>query len=539
MKKYIAIVVLLISCAANKPTPTPVPVPIPTPAPKPKPIPVPDPTPITPGDDWSPIFQHDIDSCIANNIQVYVIPAGRYICKEPLICQKWAASAGYYVPFTLTIVGEGTFAEVDGAGTILDFSNMTDGFGIGFQGAKGGGIYGIKLIGAWGYPFPGAYQFYNTSLNNFTDGRCRDTRYSPYFAVVIDPFGPQVPSDGGYPKLSQYYKGQGNGSTGVTIDQCFFTNWVGGIITSPNGQTQNAELLIADKIQFANMKICVAGCQDQEKMNRVSNVMEWGVVHTCFVTGLYGAGSIGNWYFDHWNIAGYTNEIVYNNQGGYYPSYFDNIYAESIARIGTIYTINGTTFTNSSINFAGYVEAGSYTDGMISGYGVTFSGCQLRLYGQYTPITIATGAAANNMHFINCSFDQVPFYPQTYPYGYTDFQNCYVGGVSSATILNPIGRSLPSIYQYPEQSNVAAKLFSIDSNPHKFAKDGAANASIIHSDSTVTIGQIVVATNDFVTYTVAGIVAASSKGKFTVGYAPESIDTSKNYYIYSYKTLLK
>jgi hypothetical protein len=238
-------------------------------------------------------LQNIIDSCIKNSVTYYYLPSKRYYLSHPLIMASWGGT--YYRPFTLVLDGTGKFAGTDGTGTIFDFSAMTSGFGIGIQGGKGSGIIGIKLIGAFKYKFPGAHSFYNTSLSEYTDSVCRDTRYSPYFAIVVDPFGPAAPPDGGYPGLSAYYRGSRNGSTGTVIEDCFITNWVGGIITSPNGSTQNADITLVNKIQFANMKVCVAGCQDQEKMNRVSNVMAWGVIHTCFVTGMYGAGSVGNW----------------------------------------------------------------------------------------------------------------------------------------------------------------------------------------------------------------------------------------------------
>ena len=503
----------------------------------PQPVIIPEPNQSS--EDYSPIFQRAIDSCIQHNIPEYDIPAGRYICRKPLILAK--PYPGGYSFFSLILKGTATFAGADGSGTILDFTKMKDGFGIGVQAGKGVEIKGIKLIGAFNYTFPGVYKFYNASMKDFTDGKCRDSQYSPYFAVVIDPFGPKIPGDGGYPGLSSWYKGNQSGSTGTVIEDCFFTNWVGGIITSPNGQTQNAELTIADKIQFANMKICVAGCQDQEKMNRVSNVECWGVVHTCFATALYGAGSVGNWYLDHWNIAGYTQEIVYNNQQGYFPSYFSDIFAESIARIGTIYSTNGTTFSNSSINFADYTEAGSYTADMISGYGVTFIGCQLRMYGTAKPVTIATGAGANNMHFRDCSFEAVPIYPQTYPFGSSDFSNCYIGGSSPADILNPIGpRSVSqprTVYAYPSTSNVAAKAIYLGIKA-KFSKSGANRSSVIQSDSG-KVGDVLVVTTDNYTYTVAGIITAKVPGNFTVSYSPESIDPSKTYSVYSWRTITK
>jgi hypothetical protein len=480
-------------------------------------------------EDWSAFFQKGIDSCIQNNIPVYFIPAGRYICRKPLILQRWAESQHIYRAFSLTILGTATFAGADGSGTILDFQGMKEGFGIGIQGGKGVELKGLKLIGGFNYKFPGAYAFYNTDLGKFTDGICRDTRYSPYFAIVIDPFGPSVPGDGGYPGLSLYYRGSNNGSTGTVIEDCYFTNWVGGIITSPNGQTDNADLTLGDRIQFGNMKICVAGCQAQEKMNRISNVMAWGVIHTCFATGVYGKGEPGNWYIDHWNIAGYTNQIAYNNQSGYFPSYFSEIFAESIARIGPIYSINGTTFSNSSINFAGYREAGSYSEGMISGYGLTFSGCQLRIYGQYTPVTI--NSLEGLIHFRDCSFDVVPFYPQTYPYGYSDFQNCVVG-VHSGNILNPMGpltvRPDVAVHTYGKISATAAKAVMLDQQTYRLSR----GKSRIKTNSAVKMGEVIVASTDYVEYKIAGIVTEAEKGSFTISYGPSGIDTTKKYSLY-------
>ena len=490
-------------------------------------------------EDWSDFFQKGIDSCIQHNIPVYFIPAGRYICKKPLLLQRWNAPQKQYGAFSLVIQGQATFAGADGSGTILDFSGMKEGFGIGIQAGKGVEIKGIKLAGAWNYHFPGAYDFYNTELVKFTDGKCRDTRYSPYFAIVIDPFGPSVPSDGGYPGLSAYYRGSTNGSTGTVIEDCYLTNWVGGIITSPSGQTHNADLTIADKIQFGNMKICVAGCQSQEKMNRVSNVMAWGVIHTCFATNIYGAGSVGNWYLDHWNIAGYTNEIAYNNQGGYFPTFYSDIYAESIGRIGTINSTNGTTFSNSTINFAGYKECGSYTEGMISGFGLTFSGCQLRIYGQFTPITI--NSLEGLIHFRDCSFDAVPFYPQTYAYGFSDFQNCTIN--NSGEILNPMGpqtvRQDLARYEYGHGSNVAGKSVPIDGLMHRFSKSGDHFSSFIQTDSSVRVGDIIVVSPNLVDYRVAGIVSSQNNTGFTVSWSPKGVDSLKSYKIYRWVSIRK
>ena len=110
---------------------------------------------------------------------------------------------------------------------------MTSGFGVGIQGGKGVEIKRIKLIGAFNYKLKNAYSFYNSTLQNFTDGVCRDSQYSPYSAIVIDPFGPSVPKDSAFPgkdaygnSFKTYYRGQRNGSTGTVIEDCYLTNWV-------------------------------------------------------------------------------------------------------------------------------------------------------------------------------------------------------------------------------------------------------------------------------------------------------------------------
>lgn len=288
--------------------------------------------------DDAPAIQKTINLIIANvGVQTLFIPAGTYKCNSPLIC---ANSTGTdYAFFQISIEGEANFWEASGYGTVLDFRGINNTFGIGLHQAKGASIKRIKLWGAWNYTFTDAYTFYNATLHDFTDGVCRDTEFSPYAGIVIDPFGPSVPADGGYPGLSAYYHGSEAGSTGVTLEDVFITNFVVGFITSPNGQTLNAELMRAEKIQFSNMKVCIAGCQAQEKMNVFRHVGVWGVCHTIFLAGPgsgvpYGANSTGNWYVEDVNLAGYNNQFVYLNSQGYFPSYFKNIYAESLGNSG-------------------------------------------------------------------------------------------------------------------------------------------------------------------------------------------------------------
>jgi hypothetical protein len=493
--------------------------------------------------DYAPYFQKQYDSCIARQIPNYFLPAGRFPMKEPLIGKKKVN--GSYVFWTTNLIGTGTAGESDGSGTIFDFTQSPNvAFGIGLQDAKGVIVRGIKVWGAFNPP-PG--DFYNSSYATYGDGKCRDKQYSPYAGIVIDPFGPSVPADGGFPgtdaygvSLTTYYFGNRSGSTGVHLTEDFITGWVVDVITSPNGLTQNADNLTYDFLQVGNSKTNFAGCQDQEKNNTIDHIMSWGQTWMIFSTGLYGAGSVGAWNLHWFSIAGKNHDFIYNNQSGYFQTNASYIFAESLKRLGTWISVNGSKMTSSVIGFAAPDEVGTYTPDMISGYGVTFDGCQLRMYGWPRPITIdpSTGAA-NNFHFINCSMEGgVPVYPQTYPYGYTDFSNCYIGGVSSANVLNPIGPSLPSVYAYPGSSNVAAKNFRLDASTHKFSRSGPGYSTVIKTDSGA-VGDVITATINNVIYLPAGWITAKGNGTITVSYTTVLIDTSKNYYLYRWKTVTR
>ncbi len=493
--------------------------------------------------DYSPYFQHQIDSCAGYGISVLYLPAGNFPMKEPLILSRIVNHT--YTFFMLQLIGAGTAGEADGWGTILNWTQSPNtAFGIGIQCGKGVIIRGIKIWGAFNASQANAYDFYNSSFATYTDGVCRDKSYSPYSGIVIDPFGPSIPSDGGFPgtdakgdSLSTYYFGARNGSSGIHITECFITGWVVDIITSPNGLTQNADNLTYDFLQVGNSKTNFAGCQDQEKNNTISHVQSWGQSWMIFSTGLYGSGSIGAWNLSWFSIAGRNHDFIYNNQSGYFQTNASYIYAESLKRLGYWCTTNGSKLTSSIINFAGPDECGSYTPDMLSGYGVTLDGCQMRVYGWPMPITIVTGTGANNFHFINSSMEGgVPVYPQTYTAGYTDFLNCYIGDQAPIP-LNPIGPSTPSIYAYPTSSNIAAKNFYIGTG--KFTRTGTLYQSTFTTDSAIAINDPITATTDLITYTVAGYITSISGNQFTVSYTPIEIDTSKQYSLYRWKTLLK
>lgn len=510
-------------------------------------------------------LQKTVDTCTynGNKITKVYIPAGNYISTAPLYTSNWNGSL--YAAYYLDIYGDVSFSAADQYGTQITYS-YNNRFAWGIQAAKGVTIEGIKLIGIWNNPVMTAYNFYNNNpFGPYSDGSSRDTQYSPCTAIAIDPFGHSIPADGGYPgndaygnPLSGYYRGSANGSTGVTIKNCFFSRWLGCVITSPNGQTANAEIISIQNVQFQNVKFGVAGCQSQEKLNRINVVESWGQIHTVFVAGIYGAGSPGAWLIDEVNCAGLNYQIAIDNQQNYFPSYFNKIYAESIATTGPISSINGTTFTNSTLNFAYFDNGGAfgYITSMIQGQGLTFIGCQLRVYGQFKPITITP---TNGMiHFRDCSFDVAPFYTQDYPRGTCTFENCLAG--DTGNIINPMGLQQTSnagfsyIFAYGNTKVNAGRTYSIANSI--VATGLPVSRSIVNYLVTITVngsgyrqaiitcssdelnrvfvGDVIVANSgtNVQSANVLGIVSAVGGGTFTVQYISQWPTSGNNYYLW-------
>lgn len=358
------------------------------------------------GDDYAAI-QKSIFTCIKNNIRTVFIPVGRYKISKPLIIYRAdAANQGGFS--TLELLGESSFWDANMGSEI--YATFTNTFAIGIQNGKGCKIRKLKLTGLFTPPHTNdRKKFYNTSFEKFTDGVSRDSRFSPYAAIVIDPFTnlatDKMPADGGYPGLSAYY-GKANGfstqtgSTGTEIEEISINNFVVGICSSPNGLTRNAEITLINKIQFQNCKLCISGGQDQEKGNVVTNIFCWGGTHTIFGTDLYGGPRMaGNWNIKYANIAGAVVRFIFNDQHGYFSTYVSNVFAESLGSWGTINSELACEISACMIDFAYPQEAGPQI--LITSWGdnIVYRSCNFRYYGEKTPMKIVGNATFDHCYF--------------------------------------------------------------------------------------------------------------------------------------------
>ncbi len=358
-------------------------------------------------DDYSAI-QKSINTCIRNNIRTVYFPVGRYKISRPLIIRGAAANENDTRSFcTLELLGESSFWDSNtGSEIIATFNNS---FAIGIQCGKGCKVRKLKIAGQFKPPtVKDSKQFYSLSFEQFTDGKCRDSRYSPYAGIVIDPFtnlpSDKVPADGGYPGLLSYYGkyklSTQSGSTGTELDELSIDGFVVGICSSPNGLTRNAEITIINKVHFNNCKLCISGGQDQEKDNTISNIYCWGGTHTIFATALYGSPRMaGNWSIDHVNIAGGVVRFIFNDQHGYFPTNISHVFAESLGSFGTFNSQLACEVSDCIFDFAYQSQAGVQTLLIANGQNVVFRSCNFRYYGANTPMLMQANCVFEHCYF--------------------------------------------------------------------------------------------------------------------------------------------
>ncbi|MEO6670123.1 MAG: hypothetical protein ABIN36_11645 [Ferruginibacter sp.] len=357
-------------------------------------------------DDYAAI-QKSINTCLKNGIRTVYIPLGYYKISKPLIIRGDGMSDTAKNFCTLEILGESSFWDSNTGTELRPTFNNT--FAIGIQRGKGCKIRKLRITGQFQPPKTATtIEFYNIDFKDFTDKVSRDNRYSPYSAIVIDPFTnvPNAKEDSSsyYPGLHKYYGTNGrssqSGSTATEIEEVSITGFVVGICSAPNGKTRNAEITMINKVQFANCKLCISGGQDQEKDNTISNIYCWGGTHTVFATGQYGAGRMaGNWIISNVNIAGNVSRFIYNQQHGYFATHISHVYAETLGTWGTINSELASEISGCTVDFAYQSIAGKQT--LITSWGknIVYRGCNFRYYGEKTPLTIEGDCVFDHCYF--------------------------------------------------------------------------------------------------------------------------------------------
>lgn len=322
--------------------------------------------------------QAAIDSAIKVRGRVYI--GKKYRTTSTLIAAEWKGTD--YGIFSFQLIGDGNYWDVGTSSKIL--MDFTDGPALAIQRGKGIVISGVSFEGKW--KGPGRIQTI-PKYADYGDTTFRDTRFSPSCLIAIDPFGPKVPADGGYPRLTSWYRGGKSGSTGIQIEHCTLQGAPIGLITSPSGQTVNGENIDLTYIRLGDCRIGVVGCNSQERNNTITHLGAWSDTHTIIHSGNYGAKEAGQWTGRDWNVAGEVLRLVDRNSQGYYPLFLSDIKAERIITIGYWQTALTDNMSNSTIHLRPIKEVG-YIDNNLYGNGVAFNNVVFRYYDgtNYPPV---------------------------------------------------------------------------------------------------------------------------------------------------------
>lgn len=249
------------------------------------------------------------------------------------------------------------------------------------QWAKGLEIEGLNIRGPVG--------------GNFTG---RDSRYSANCGIAFDWVKGTPPPDGGYPTALAKYQGANvrSGSTGCVVRECTISNVVLGIVTSINGYTQNADMMLYTRNRFANVKRAIVGCQAQEKQNMVIDCGCWAPCDIFFSFNEYGERTPGHWIVDGLNLAG-PKELITRNSTGFFPMHIRNVFAESMHRIGKWTSGLNDSLKDSIFDIVPpmYSGTGMFADNAFEGSGVNIENTTIRIYGMLGVPMILKGNSIN------------------------------------------------------------------------------------------------------------------------------------------------
>lgn len=384
-------------------------------------------------DDDGPALQAAIDWVIAHPsyTRTLYIPRGVYRIGNPLIVYKWDGSN--YTAASIEIIGENVASFTAGEYNTIILPTFNNTFALGIQRGKSVKIRGLYFQGvATGnsifFPSGGSYAaFVQRPFATYMGGLCRDSRYSPYAGIVIDPFNTGLPADGGYPGLSAYYRGSPGGSSEIYIGDCRMDGFTVGVAMGIAGSANNTESIIIERPTFGYMKVCIAVGHDQAKANFVRNPIVWDWVHTFADNQTFGFSYGTMPYFQGGNFAFRVNRMFNYYDAGRYALHAENIFAEGLFQIGQILGVQTSQVRACTFDFATHPinpNTPSPDYYMVTG-NVLFTECAFRIYeGLPTRLAISP----YNTVFDNCSFPELPVSRLVSEYGgqKVSYRDCHL-----------------------------------------------------------------------------------------------------------------
>lgn len=444
-----------------------------------------------------PAIQLAIDYAIANNIKTVYFPPGNYKIDAPIILQKLVAGA--YSFFNVDLIGPVNSSVGVTNQTVRIVPSFSDTFAIGLQMARSCTIKNIYIVGKFIYNKT-VKQIFEQDITAWVVAGCRDSRESPYSGIVVDPFGTSIPADGGYPGLSSYYKASAGGSSGVLIQNCYLSNFVVGVVVSPNGTTPNAENIFVEKCSFFWTKVPYALGQAQTRNCTWRDC----AVFSCFNaidTSLYGEGIGSAPQIDNLLIT--TVKNIFNVDTARGNIIARGIEAEAFWKLGIVSGTTSLSIYGSKFAFQYGIASTEYAkgpDNLIGGGGhTTFYNCEFNKSGDTNWNAYFNGS---NVSFYDCTLDtkHAPYNSLQNNYR-SIYRECRVNNVLLSDGVNRYSPATDKMLSYH-----GAIL-------HKSADGGSITSAIIHkptptiNGNTVALGEVTLTThaggNSTATFTLA------------------------------------
>lgn len=263
-------------------------------------------------------------------------------------------------------------------------------------------ISNIAIFGKYIFPLSvNNYKIGTLSFAQWNDGSVSDSRYAPYAGITIDP--------------DTNRSGTRGGTSDVTIDHCSIKEFMVGACLSPNNVTQNDEMINFLEDDIEACRVAIAICQDQSKSINIRGLKCWASTHTILDGVNYGKGLGGGSVFcENWNIAGNVNEL-FNITTSRFPLSCQNIYSESIFRIGAVGPM--ANFMNTEIDFLSGpgMPAADY---LLSGW-ANFEGGMLRYYDN--SYTHRLNLINLNVMFRDMTLNNPPIIASLYAMGFNNY----------------------------------------------------------------------------------------------------------------------
>ena len=399
-------------------------------------------------DDYDEI-QKTVDAAIASQIHTVRFLSGIHLVSKGILVRNGSSTV------TVTIMGNQNYDSTPGTAI---YSTDSTNFVIGVQGARAVILRNLYLAGYNRTYNPGIAQIITNTVDNWRDQYGRDNRYSPFSAIVIDPFKTTAPTGGGYPGFSSQYSNSHSLSSNILIENVIIRYFPVGIMVSPSGSGGNGSEIT---IKSSTVNRCRIGVASGGSQNRSINIAD------TYITG----------------VAACLDGLSFGEQAGIIPSViggqlgtckdilrfssatadgkFVNTYSESVYRIGKWTGNFGSTlsFLNCEIRFTTSTEtllpdAASVLDAPNNK--VVFVGGSL-IYTTYRPV---------EMNVQNLNFTGVRFFRPIInnPSGNSlesriVYESCQIDGYSNQYFQSKVERTVNGIdlnraynsYQVPGQ----------------------------------------------------------------------------------------